>query len=677
MLQPMSRAIPWLFFAVLATGCSDTPGGSSSGADTGADTGGGGGADAGTPSRDAGAPSGPTALRIAPDNPTLRVVDGVPAELELELFATGATGIETRVESGAIWRAEDDRIGAFADERQPRFSAASPSRAGRTAISAFFGGLSAQTTITVERSIVRSEGGAPIDAPMRFGGAPGQDPARAPAIVYPVEQVLIPKNLAPMTVQWDAQADLDVFRVVLKSDLIEATIYTAARQTALDGAEWADLLESASGGSFQISISAVSSADPTSPVHTAAPLTVRVADGQMRGTIYYWALNLGRILRIRPGELDAEDFFTPPPEPGSGSTCVGCHTLSRDGRKMAFEYYGGWRTHGVVDVVTPDPAIVGPGIFAANFSAFSPGGDRLIGAMNGVLTLWDATSGAGLETLATPALATHPAWSPDGRTVAFASQVAGEAFGDVDFRQADLAVIRSFDGIRSAPEVLVPSAGEANSYPSFSPDSRWLAFSRGPYSRSHRAFDPAAPSAISPADLHVIPVDGGGAVLLARASAGGQALLPAFSPFESGGYFWLAFFSRRDYGHITRGTTRRQIWVTAFDPRAPAGSDPSAPAFWLPGQDASTENMSAYWAPDPCHPIGDLCTLDEDCCQPVDGIEPVLCRPSGPGERRCVSRTQACRIEGEPCVDTSECCGGERLQCTATSQGQICQKLDL
>jgi hypothetical protein len=297
--------------------------------------------------------------------------------------------------------------------------------------------------------------------------------------------------------------------------------------------------------------------------------------------------------------------------------------------------------------------------------------------INGALTVWDATSGAGLETVATPGLATMPAWSADGRTVAFCGQVAGQNLGDVDFHQADLVVIRDFDGTRSAPEVLVPSEGLANSYPSFSPDSTHLVYSRGPYSRSHTAWDAANPSAVSPSDLFRIPVAGGAPVVLARASRGGQALLPAFSPFESGGRQWLAFFSRRDYGHRSRGTGRRQIWVTAIDPAAPAGEDPSAPAFWLPGQDVSTENMSAYWAPDPCHPSGDRCELDEDCCQGLDGIGPLLCRPDANRERRCTPRAQACRLEGEPCASDGECCPDGRLRCISSPEGSTCQRIDV
>jgi hypothetical protein len=75
--------------------------------------------------------------------------------------------------------------------------------------------------------------------------------------------------------------------------------------------------------------------------------------------------------------------------------------------------------------------------------------------------------------------------------------------------------------------------------------------------------------------------------------------MPNFSPFDSGGYFWLAFYSTRDYGNAqvgTRGSGRRQIWVTAVSNNPTPGADPSHVAFWLPDQDPATDNMSAYWS---------------------------------------------------------------------------------
>jgi hypothetical protein len=50
----------------------------------------------------------------------------------------------------------------------------------------------------------------------------------------------------------------------------------------------------------------------------------------------------------------------------------------------------------------------------------------------------------------------------------------------------------------------------------------------------------------------------------------------------------------------TKGTTRRQLWVTAIDTtKLGTGVDPSLPPYWLPDQDVKTENMSAFWSVPP------------------------------------------------------------------------------
>jgi hypothetical protein len=66
---------------------------------------------------------------------------------------------------------------------------------------------------------------------------------------------------------------------------------------------------------------------------------------------------------------------------------------------------------------------------------------------------------------------------------------------------------------------------------------------------------------------------------------------------------WLVFYSLRDYGNAlagTKGTQRRQMWVTAIDKsKLGMGVDPSMVPYWLPDQDSATENMSAFWAVPP------------------------------------------------------------------------------
>jgi hypothetical protein len=70
---------------------------------------------------------------------------------------------------------------------------------------------------------------------------------------------------------------------------------------------------------------------------------------------------------------------------------------------------------------------------------------------------------------------------------------------------------------------------------------------------------------------------------------------PKWSPTR-GRYLWLAFSSLRPYGVESRSSDAPQIWVTAIDPAlARTGVDPSAPAFWLPGQALTSGNHIPYW----------------------------------------------------------------------------------
>lgn len=70
---------------------------------------------------------------------------------------------------------------------------------------------------------------------------------------------------------------------------------------------------------------------------------------------------------------------------------------------------------------------------------------------------------------------------------------------------------------------------------------------------------------------------------------------PSISPATSGGYAWMFFDSMRHYGN--QGTLR-QIWGSAIDftPDGSYATDPSHPAFVLPGQLTGTGNFRAVAA---------------------------------------------------------------------------------
>jgi len=90
---------------------------------------------------------------------------------------------------------------------------------------------------------------------------------------------------------------------------------------------------------------------------------------------------------------------------------------------------------------------------------------------------------------------TAPAWSPDGRWIAFVSDRTGRA--DEGGRNTDVFIV-SVDG--GTPRKISPQA-EANNFPAFSPDGRSIAFT-----------GVAAEGGQS--DIYIMPVDGGTAVNL-------------------------------------------------------------------------------------------------------------------------------------------------------------------
>src|SRR5690606_38620283 len=160
-------------------------------------------------------------------------------------------------------------------------------------------------------------------------------------------------------------------------------------------------------------------------------------------------------------------------------------------------------------------------------------------------------------------------------------------------------------------------------YPSWSPDSRWIAYSQGPDNRGN-----------PPTIIGLLDPRTGEVTRLERGAPQGLDVFPSFSPFIEGGYYWLLFYSRRPYGNVT---TNKQLWVMAIDANAPPGTDPSRPAFWLPGQGTNHINITGYWAPNACEAEGQGCAAQLDCC------EGLTCLPDDTGATTC-QRDNACKL---------------------------------
>lgn len=158
--------------------------------------------------------------------------------------------------------------------------------------------------------------------------------------------------------------------------------------------------------------------------------------------------------------------------------------------------------------------------------------------------------------------------------------------------------------------------------------------------------------------------------------------LPNFAPVQAGGYNWLIFTSRRMYGNIayddpwdaeakdTSGNPywchsgvppSKKLWIAAIDSNFTPGTDPSHPAFYLPGQELAAGNSDAYWVSSPCLPENAACQSNDDCCGGSGPNATASCKvtdaSSFPPVRQCKLRSE-CSAIGEACSTSADCCTG-------------------
>jgi hypothetical protein len=241
--------------------------------------------------------------------------------------------------------------------------------------------------------------------------------------------------------------------------------------------------------------------------------------------------------------------------------------------------------------------------------------------------LFDGTTGVQSGAIDVGATATnstsHPDWSADGSRIVYVRQ--GQAYeGGVNnqrFYQGRIDMVTdqgngTFGGVTT---ILDAVAGKNRYYPSFSPDSKLLAFNESTCPAGTPDIDCNADSDPTATVYVATPTANATPVLLAKANGPGKldtgttALRNSWAkwaPFEfqrttaSGTrVMWLTFSSSRRYGLRTPPTgtggessSGTLLWMVAIDPDLAAqGQDPSFAAFALPFQDLTSSNHIAQW----------------------------------------------------------------------------------
>ncbi|HKU42206.1 MAG TPA: hypothetical protein VJR89_28805 [Polyangiales bacterium] len=422
----------------------------------------------------------------------------------------------------------------------------------------------------------------------------------------------------------------------------------------------------------------------------------------------------GVVMRVVPGR-DKPDVFLSAPSPVTH--CVGCHSVSADGSRMVAEIHlqpgtgeGPSASFDLSSVgLGTNPKPLRDNLSRAGFAGLYPDGSvylttaRLqpgpIGSLPGtapgnvpgtfgpeISKLYDTNTGTEIPNSGIVEYAYMPMFSVDGTVVAFnhmdASGVsAGHTLAVMDYDRT----ARKFTNLRKVYNHMT----QYPSWPFFLPDvvekgqefelrlGKRLVFQVGE-TPDFVTQDQPVGVLPHPSDLWWLDVDSGKAVPLNRANgldAQGQIYLPygerdahknyipTVSPVAAGGYFWVFFSSKRNYGSAFVAdppelrNEGKKIWVTAIDINAPAGTDPSHPAFFLPGQEIESGNIRAFAALEPCRENGTMCASGIDCC----------CGFCTDG--KCACKVECAKLD-ERCTTADDCCD-KTLSCIGGFCGQI------
>lgn len=580
-------------------------------------------------------------LEIKPPSATIDVVDGASSPVDFDAFA-GGTNVSPSwvVDLSSIAGVDANGVVTATDKQ-----------GGEVSLVATYNGKKATATVTVNLHQVINTAGATGPDQVTLKAAVAPDPSIQWA--YPYDGTVFPKGLLAPELMWNGGGADDLYYIHFTGKYVDYEIYTKAAppsRFAVDDATWKALTESGKGGPLKLHVARLAPGAQEATV--VVDHTWTIANGSLRGTVYYWSNNLGRVLRIKPGAAAPEDFLG---QAGVTDACTTCHAVSANGSTMII---GGDASVSTWDLLS-NTKVYDQGSFNARrawaMPAISPNGKVLVennaalpGPPGGSDGMFDPATGSKIVgTGLDGAYLDMPAFGPSGTKLAYVDH-GNKGLGVYDFDMATNTV--------SNPVPLVPQGNDAAiAFPSVSPDAKWIVYHRGSLDTRYGNGDLYLASIEQPGvEIRLSALDGDSYPFAAGDRDRHYNYEPTFAPLNSGGYAWVVFTSRRTYGNRLTGPAQaqanppspgtKQLWVAAVDQDPIPGQDPSHPPFRVPGQDDNL-NMRGFWSLDPCKQLGEGCGTGSECCNQncVEG----LCKDPNPSE---------CAQDGNHCDTASDCC---------------------
>jgi hypothetical protein len=617
-----------------------------------------------------------TSLEFVPPSVTL-VSDGVTpqtATYKLEAHLSNGSVVDVQAESLSFDRPDLAASSGFG----PVSLTASGAYAGTGHLQAIIGSQSATATLTVQVHMSQTGPGVTPAMIKALDGATAQDPSLS-SLLYPYDATVFPLGLSAPLVMWNAPNGSDAYKLHYEENGYVYDGYFLVSQPAqwrVDQDIWDRLTASNLGDPLKIDVSRYDGQNAYQSAHEGWT----IVPASLRGAIYYWTTSgTGHMSRIRPGTGST-------PEVLDNGTCMGCHAVSADGTTLVATVDNLPSTDGLpmtskrawesFDLPNATERVVSS-LFGGNLAVTPDGKYTVFG--NQTLHIADTAvgtkiMGTGLETVTLDAnmlgLMT-PVFSPDGKhfaaieggavqsgTGTWYHDLTGGKLVMMDFDENSVA----FSNLKSLAPASAFAANERGlAYPTFSPDSQWIAFHVGDYTTGCNATG-CGDSATQVGEVWMQSTSGSSPIKLTtldtppKSADKNLSFEPTFNPVERGNYNWVVFTSERDWGNRITGTPnngKKRLWVAAIDPTT-NGPDPSHPAFFLEGQEEATTNMRGFWALAACIPTqgGGACQAGFECCSGFcdKGI--------------CVDVNKfKCKQIGDSCDTSADCCNSDKVSC--------------
>jgi hypothetical protein len=527
--------------------------------------------------------------------------------------------------------------------------------------------------------------------------------------LYPYDGTVWPRGLLAPVLQWEGGgADRVYVRMTSREFTYQGCFgpLNAPYQLPIPQQAWQGAGEWSNGydDPLQVELTTMSGGSVSGTIRE----TWRFALATIKGAIYYNTYTsplagTGAVLKVLPDQAHPTLLLTVPGGNPTTGPCISCHSLSANGAVMTanrHDYnpliqgpdkylsasysvassgaaltfdrlpeagFSGIYIDGTIAVTN------GPPSDSTVYSAFFPAGEYNIPALLGPeeSRVLDLTTGQVVNAPGWTGVVRHaqmPMFSPDGKHIVYNDfdEGGGRSLHVADFDRATV----TFSNHREIFRDTTRFAG----WPFFTPDGSAVVFALG--SRKDFASQLPNPLGIGPlqevgfSQLHIVYLSQPGvAVKLNQANGitpSGSTYLPhndidreffpTMSPVAAGGYYWLFFTSRRQFGNTlnlpVESPESKKIWVSAISAGSSPGQDPSQPAFILPGQELHTGNIRAFAALEPCKEDGQSCQSGTECCKGfcINGI----CQPP----QECANLDDRCETSADCCNERHRCIGG-------------------